>query len=133
MAFTVLEYLPPVGFSKNVEYLLRIRIIFTIKPFVNREQIKALNCKGTALDWYYSRYNQKLKFLTRDLLFMFFVNLTPGIFAYSLIWNNGVFLKWIRNSVNSAISGNLMNHWSMNWAQFKDTFISATCVLLVLW
>ena len=24
------------------------------------------------------------------------------------------------NSVNSANSGNLINHWSMNWAQFKD-------------
>ena len=32
----------------------------------------------------------------------------------------GVFLKWIRNSVNSASSGNLINHWSMNWIQFRD-------------
>ena len=24
------------------------------------------------------------------------------------------------NSVNSGNSGNLINHWSMNWAQFKD-------------
>ena len=33
------------------------------------------------------------------------------------IW---VFLKGTRNSVNSAKSGNLINHWSMNWAQIKD-------------
>ena len=31
----------------------------------------------------------------------------------------GVFPKWIRNSANSR---NLINHWSMNWAQFKDPF-----------
>ena len=37
-----------------------------------------------------------------------------------LIENNGVFPKWNRNSLNSANSGNLINHWSMNWAQFKD-------------
>ena len=30
------------------------------------------------------------------------------------------FPKWIRNSVNSANSGNPINHWSMNWAQLKD-------------
>ena len=30
---------------------------------------------------------------------------------------NGVFTKWIRNSVNS---GNLINHWSVNWSQFKN-------------
>ena len=27
---------------------------------------------------------------------------------------NGVFLKW------AELLGNLINHWSMNWAQFKD-------------
>ena len=27
-------------------------------------------------------------------------------------------------------SGNLINHWSMNWVQFKET---VTCVLLALW
>ena len=32
----------------------------------------------------------------------------------------GVFPKWNRNSLNSGKSGNLINHWSMNWAQFKD-------------
>ena len=36
--------------------------------------------------------------------------------------NNGVFLKWIRNSVNSWNAGNLKNHWRVNWAQFKDSF-----------
>ena len=34
--------------------------------------------------------------------------------------DNGVFPKWIRNSVNSANVGNLTNHRSINWAQFKD-------------
>ena len=39
----------------------------------------------------------------------------------------GVFPKWIRNSVNSANSGNLINHLSMNWAQFKDP-VSHMCL-----
>ena len=30
------------------------------------------------------------------------------------------FLELSLNSVNSANSGNPINHWSMNWAQFKD-------------
>ena len=33
---------------------------------------------------------------------------------------NGVFPKCNWNSVNSANSGNLINHWSLNWSQFKD-------------
>ena len=37
---------------------------------------------------------------------------------------NGVFPKWNRNSVNS---GNLINHWSMNWAPFKDP-VSHMCL-----
>ena len=40
---------------------------------------------------------------------------------------NGVFPKWNRNSLNSAISGNLINHRSMNWAQFKDP-VSHMCL-----
>ena len=35
-------------------------------------------------------------------------------------WFIGVFSKWNRNSLNLANSANLINHWSMNWAQFKD-------------
>ena len=35
-------------------------------------------------------------------------------------------------SFNSANSGNLINHWSMNWAQFKDpishVFLAGTVV-----
>ena len=34
--------------------------------------------------------------------------------------HNGVFLKWNRNSLNSTNSRKLINHPSMNWAQFKD-------------
>ena len=37
--------------------------------------------------------------------------------------DNRVFRKWNRNSLNSlnsTNSGNLINHWSMNWAKFKD-------------
>ena len=33
----------------------------------------------------------------------------------------GFFHKWKANSVNSAHSENLINYWSMNWAQFKDS------------
>ena len=41
-----------------------------IKVLVHREEIRVLNGKTIDLDWYYSRPNQKLKFLIRDLLFM---------------------------------------------------------------
>ena len=34
-------------------------------------------------------------------------------------------------SLNSANSRKLINHWSMNWAQFKD--LTLTCVKLALW
>ena len=37
---------------------------------------------------------------------------------------NGVFPKWNRNSMNS---GNLLNHWSINWSQFKDP-VSHMCL-----
>ena len=36
------------------------------------------------------------------------------------ITNNGIFPRWKRNSINSAISGNLINHWNMKCGQFKD-------------
>ena len=32
--------------------------------------------------------------------------------------NNRVFPKWNGNSVKS---GNLIKHWNIDWAQFKDT------------
>ena len=41
--------------------------------------------------------------------------------------NTRVFPKWNGNSVNSANLENLINHWSMNWAQFKDP-VSHTCL-----
>ena len=41
--------------------------------------------------------------------------------------NNAVFPKWIRIAVNSANLGNLKNHWSFNWAQFKDP-VSHMCL-----
>ena len=58
-------------------YLLRIRKIWTVKLFTNREQIRLLNSKSTDLDWYYSRHYWKLKSLVRDLLFITFVNHHP--------------------------------------------------------
>ena len=42
--------------------------ICTIKVLINRGQIRLVNDKTTDLDWYYSRHNQNLKFLIRDLL-----------------------------------------------------------------
>ena len=39
---------------------------------------------------------------------------------------NRVFPKWNRYSVISTNSGNLINHRSMNWAQFKDP-VSHVC------
>ena len=40
---------------------------------------------------------------------------------------NGVFLKWNINSMNSAKSGNTINHWSMDQGQFKDP-VSHICL-----
>ena len=48
-------------------------------------------------------------------------NLTKGVVDI------GDFPKWKRNSLNSANSGNLTNHWSMNWAPFKDP-VSNMCL-----
>ena len=47
-------------------------------------------------------------------------------------FNNGVFLKWIRNSVNS---GNLINHWCMNRTQFKDPlfYLCPTGTVVAFW
>ena len=39
----------------------------------------------------------------------------------------GVFPKWIRNSLNSVNLGKLINHWNMNWTQFKDS-VSHMCL-----
>ena len=39
----------------------------------------------------------------------------------------GDFPKWKRNSENSANSGNLINHWSMSLAQFRD-LVSHMCL-----
>ena len=41
--------------------------------------------------------------------------------------NIRVFPKWNKNSLNSANSKSLINHWSMNWAQFKDP-VSHMCL-----
>ena len=38
-------------------------MVFAINLFVNRDQIRLLNGKSTDLEWYYFRYNQKLKSL----------------------------------------------------------------------
>ena len=43
------------------------------------------------------------------------------------VGNNGVFPKWNRNSLNSANSGNLINHSSINRTQFKDP-VSHMCL-----
>ena len=40
-----------------------------------------------------------------------------------------VFPKWDRNSANS---GNLINHWSMNWGQLKDNFYYLCLISSVL-
>ena len=39
----------------------------------------------------------------------------------------GFFPKWNRNSLNSANSGNLINHLNMNWAKIKDP-VSHMCL-----
>ena len=58
-------------FTKGwIAYLFLVRMIFAMKLFVNREQIRLLNSKTTDLDWNYSGHHQKLKFLICDLLSM---------------------------------------------------------------
>ena len=67
-----------VRFTKSwIAYLLPIREIGTIQLFVHRAQIRLLNGKTTDLDWYYSRHNQKVKFLIGDSLFVSFVKKIP--------------------------------------------------------
>ena len=45
----------------------------------------------------------------------------------SCIESQSSFPKWAKLSVNSANWGNLLNHWSMNWNQFKDP-VSNLCL-----
>ena len=43
----------------------------------------------------------------------------------------GVFPKWAELSLNSENSGNLINHASMNWAQFQDhVFLSSGSIMV---
>ena len=49
------------------------------------------------------------------------------VVSLSILQFIGVFPKWNRNSMNSAIPGNLINHWSMNWSRFKDP-VSHMCL-----
>ena len=51
------------------------------------------------------------------------------------IGSNGVFPKWNGNSVNSATSGNLINHWSMNLGQFQDPvcFLCLVNIVVASW
>ena len=66
----------PRSFSQKVGWhacLLLVPMIFAIKLFENREQIRLLKGKAADLNWYYSRHKQELKILIPDLLFMPFV------------------------------------------------------------
>ena len=57
---------------------------------------------------------------TLDLSFDNLVN-WKSFSATIHVWSSiRVFPKWNRNSPNSSNSGNLMNHWCMNWSQFID-------------
>ena len=46
------------------------------------------------------------------------------VVSLSILQFIGVFPKWNRNS---AIPGNLINHWSMNWSRYKDP-VSHMCL-----
>ena len=79
----------------RIAYLLPIRVIWMIKLFTNREEIRLLNSKNTDLDWYYSKPYQKLKFFIGDLLFTTFVkkpcdcsciNICVGCSYTSVLW-----------------------------------------------
>ena len=59
-------------------------------------------------------------------ILMIILLLSNSSVSQALLLNNGVFPKRIRNSVNSANSENLINHWSLNCAQFKDP-VSQVC------
>ena len=43
------------------------------------------------------------------------------------VYSMEFFLNGAGHSLNSVNSGNLINHWSMNWAQFKDP-VSHMCL-----
>ena len=51
------------------------------------------------------------------------------------IFPNRVFPKWNGNSVNSANSENIRNHWSMNWGQLKDPlcYLCLAGVVIASW
>ena len=68
-------------FPQKVNLLL-ICLIWMIKLFMNRGQIRLLNSKTTDLDWNCSKLICKLKFLIPDLLFMPFVKKRSGVCAF---------------------------------------------------
>ena len=45
-------------------------------------------------------------------------------FVFFFFWSIGVFPKWEKFSLNSV---NQINHWSMNWAEFKDPVPHICC------
>ena len=52
---------------------------------MNRGQVRFLNAKTTDLEWYYSRHNQKLKFLISNFLFVPFVKKKPSTANQSVL------------------------------------------------
>ena len=58
-------------------FLFSVCVICTIKLFLNKDKIRLPSSKTNDLDLYYSRHNQKLKYLFNDVLFMPLVNNPP--------------------------------------------------------
>ena len=85
-----------------------VNLIFSdLWDYENTEMLCKLNCKG----------NEKCSKVMTIISIKYYVDFQ---WMNEVFTNSGVFPKWNRNLVNSVKSGNLINHWSMNWDQFKD-------------
>ena len=84
-----------------------------------------LNSKTTDLDWNYSRHNQKLKYLIRDLLFMSFVKKPsswdgiPGMLVY---WesNNSLYSSLELNRETLPLKARLHQASASTWRQLSN-------------
>ena len=79
--------------------------------FINLNKLYYSLADGCICNWF-GRIRMFLKCLSKSDTMEFFLNEAE----LSL------------NSVNSANSGNLINHWSLNWADFKDVCLAGAVV-----
>ena len=114
---------------KNV-FKTETKLCLLARTWTKTLRIPSLNFSQTVSDlgfkWGNMKYFQTLTVAINRAQSLLLIDLSNGWIPECLLTDIGVFPKWNRNSMNSANSGNLINHWSINWSQFKGT-VSHIC------